>query len=102
MGWPAAGRLALSALSYHQNGSRTPDKDLGRVADEQKTGQPASAVGGHDDEIAMSLIGGCDDRLGGLSLGDMNSFGVDAQPIRCGFDISQNLRGRFLLSRLVR
>jgi nucleotide-binding universal stress UspA family protein len=88
-------------LSDHQNGNRTADKDLRGLAAEQKTAKPASAVGGHDDKIAMSLLGGRDDCLGGLSLGDMNSFGVDAKPIRSSFDISQNRRGRFLLSRLV-
>ena len=67
-------------LSDHQDGNRTTDEDLRGLAAEQKSAKPASAVGSHDDKIAMSRVGGCDDRLGGLSLGDMNSFGVDAKP----------------------
>jgi hypothetical protein len=74
--------LGLPPLSDHQNGNRTADKDLGGLAAEQKTAQPASTVGGHDDQIAMSLVGSCDDRLGRLSVGHMNGFGVDAKPIR--------------------
>jgi hypothetical protein len=62
----AAIALGLPPLSDDQNGYRTADKDLGGLAAEQKTAQPASAVGGHDDKIAMSLVGGCDDRLGRL------------------------------------
>src|SRR5262249_61201774 len=54
----AAGRWALSALSDHQNRNRTTDKHLRGLAAEQKTAEPASAVGSHDDEIATSLTGG--------------------------------------------
>jgi hypothetical protein len=92
---------STSALSDHQNGNRTTDKDLRGLTAEQKTAEPTSAVGSHDDKIAMSLFRGCDDRLGGLSLRDMNSFGLDAQPIGRGFAIRQHCRGPFPLSRRV-
>ena len=53
-------------LPDHENRNRTANKHLGGLAAEQKTAQPAPAVRGHDDEIAVSLSGGCDNRLGRL------------------------------------
>ena len=79
-----------------QNRNFRVRQHLGRHAAEHDCRNPASAVRGHDDEIATSLLGGLDDGFVRMILFDLHGFADDTGLTRFFGDAVQYLfRVRF-------